>query len=52
MTLDICEELANAGAKLYFVRECVRDAILEKQLSDFDIEVFGMPLFAIEKSWH
>ncbi|MDR1890903.1 MAG: hypothetical protein LBQ23_01825, partial [Puniceicoccales bacterium] len=49
IALDICEELANAGAKPYFVGGCVRDAILEKQLSDFDIEVFGMPLADIEK---
>ncbi|MDR2629200.1 MAG: HD domain-containing protein [Puniceicoccales bacterium] len=47
--LDICKELANAGAKPYFVGGCVRDAIRREQFSDFDIEVFGMPLVDIER---
>ncbi|MDR2432692.1 MAG: hypothetical protein LBD34_02980, partial [Puniceicoccales bacterium] len=46
--LDICKELAYAGAKPYFVGGCVRDAIRRKQFSDFDIEVFGMSLGDIE----
>ncbi|MDR1233230.1 MAG: HD domain-containing protein [Puniceicoccales bacterium] len=47
--LDICKELAQAGARPYFVGGCVRDAIRREQFSDFDIEVFGMSLADIER---
>jgi tRNA nucleotidyltransferase (CCA-adding enzyme) len=46
---EICGDLIAAGVKPYFVGGCVRDAILGNELSDFDIEVFGMALDDIEK---
>ncbi|MDR2737759.1 MAG: HD domain-containing protein [Puniceicoccales bacterium] len=45
----ICKELIAAGARPYFVGGCVRDAILGLKLSDFDVEIFGMPFNDVEK---
>ncbi|MDR1414037.1 MAG: polynucleotide adenylyltransferase [Puniceicoccales bacterium] len=45
----ICSQLLTAGAKPYLVGGCVRDAILEIPLMEFDIEVFNASLESIEK---
>lgn len=38
----ICELLAKRGGRPYFVGGCVRDALLNMPVADFDIEVFGL----------
>lgn len=40
--LGICRHLAHAGGRAHLVGGCVRDALLGRQLEDFDIEVFGL----------
>lgn len=40
---DICRRLAEAGGRAHLVGGCVRDALLGRELQDFDIEVFDLP---------
>lgn len=40
--LAICRRLAEAGGRAHLVGGCVRDALLGRELEDFDIEVFGL----------
>ncbi|MDR3144388.1 MAG: HD domain-containing protein [Puniceicoccales bacterium] len=49
VVFDICRGLAAAGARPYFVGGCVRDALLGLPVFDFDVEVFGMSIAAIEE---
>ncbi|MDR2435789.1 MAG: HD domain-containing protein [Puniceicoccales bacterium] len=39
---EICKLLIGRGGQPYFVGGCVRDALLNMPVSDFDIEVFGL----------
>jgi tRNA nucleotidyltransferase (CCA-adding enzyme) len=45
----ICELLIGNSGRPYFVGGCVRDALLHTNISDFDIEVFGLKF---EDMWH
>jgi tRNA nucleotidyltransferase (CCA-adding enzyme) len=38
----ICDLLVECGGRPYFVGGCVRDALMNMRISDFDIEVFGL----------
>ncbi|WP_228254219.1 CCA tRNA nucleotidyltransferase [Aliarcobacter trophiarum] len=40
--IGILEDLKNSSYKPYFVGGCVRDFLLNKEIKDFDIEVFGL----------
>ena len=44
----VVRELSSVGGRSFFVGGCVRDAILNIPLSDFDIEVFGLSLDDVE----
>ncbi len=41
--MQVCESMAAAGGRAHFVGGCVRDALRRQPISDFDIEVFGLP---------
>lgn len=45
----ICEILIKNGACPYFIGGCVRDALLNVFVSDFDVEVFGLNLEKISQ---
>ncbi|MDR0679975.1 MAG: HD domain-containing protein [Puniceicoccales bacterium] len=45
----ICELLAGCGGQPYLVGGCVRDALLNITVADFDIEVFGLTFGHIQE---
>ncbi|MDR0595248.1 MAG: HD domain-containing protein [Puniceicoccales bacterium] len=45
----ICKLLVECGGYPYFVGGCVRDALLNIAVTDFDIEVFGLTFERIEE---
>ncbi len=45
---DLARRVAKAGGRAYLVGGTVRDALLERQSKDVDVEVFGVPVDALE----
>ena len=39
---QIASQIARQGGRAYFVGGCVRDSILNRNITDYDIEVYGI----------
>jgi tRNA nucleotidyltransferase (CCA-adding enzyme) len=45
----LAEHCAEAGGRAYLVGGCVRSALMQEPVEDFDVEVFGLPATRLEE---
>ncbi|MDX8383224.1 MAG: tRNA nucleotidyltransferase [Ghiorsea sp.] len=46
--LQVCEKIIQVGGQAWLVGGCVRDLLLSKPPHDWDVEVYGLPLDALQ----